>query len=79
MPDRALLDDEVDELNIRLNKNSGSFDYDMLADLWEPDFLVDCGFSPEDLFSDPEPSEKRKKDSEEKKSTKECPICGHQL
>lgn len=36
------------ELNIRLNKNTGEWDWDMLAKLTEP-FLVDVGFSSEEL------------------------------
>jgi DNA modification methylase len=36
------------ELNIRLNKNTGSFDWDLLAD-FEESFLKDIGFSSEDM------------------------------
>ena len=36
------------ELNIRLNKNTGEFDWDMLANFKES-FLADIGFSSEDL------------------------------
>ena len=38
------------ELNIRLNKNTGEFDWDMLADFSE-EFLKDVGFSSEELDS----------------------------
>lgn len=37
------------ELNIRLNKNTGSFDFDMLANHFETDDLIEWGFSPEEL------------------------------
>lgn len=44
------------ELNIRLNKNTGEFDWDLLADFGEA-FLTDVGFSSEeldDVFPDPD-------------------------
>lgn len=36
------------ELNIRLNKNTGEFDFDLLA-VFDQEFLVDVGFSSEEL------------------------------
>lgn len=45
MPSRDLTDAEVDELNIRLNKNTGEWDYDKLANEWDINFLVEWGFS----------------------------------
>lgn len=45
VPDRELTDKEVDELNIRLNKNIGSFDWDKLANEWEITDLLDWGFN----------------------------------
>lgn len=48
VPDHLLSSEEVDELNIRLNKNTGDWDYDILKD-WDPDKLVDWGFDLEDL------------------------------
>jgi len=41
--------DQEKELNIRLNKNTGQFDMDMLANHFEMDDLVDWGFQPEEL------------------------------
>jgi len=38
------------ELNVRLNKNVGSWDMDMMANHFEVDELVDWGFKAEDLF-----------------------------
>lgn len=49
VPDRALLEREVDELNIRLNRNHGEFDYDILANSWDVPDLLDWGFHPEEL------------------------------
>lgn len=52
VPDRPLDQKESDELNIRLNKNTGDFDYDLLANNWEVKDLIDWGFSPEELSID---------------------------
>ena len=37
------------ELNIRLNRNTGEFDFDMLADYFEIEDLMNWGFSEKDL------------------------------
>jgi DNA modification methylase len=52
IPDRELSDKEVEELNIRLNKNTGSWDFDMLANEFELDDLLDWGFDKKDLDID---------------------------
>ncbi len=52
IPDIALKEKEFAELNIRLNKNIGSWDFDMLANAWDPIDLVDWGFTPEELHLD---------------------------
>ncbi len=49
VPSRTLTDREVEELNIRLNKNTGSFDFDALANNFEVDDLLDWGFEPFEL------------------------------
>jgi DNA modification methylase len=49
IPDRTLTDEEVAELNIRLNKNSGSWDWDVLANEFEAMELLDWGFTEEEL------------------------------
>ena len=41
--------DKERELNVRLNKNTGSFDYDILADMFDVDELIDWGFKEGDL------------------------------
>ncbi len=38
-------------LNLRLNKISGEFDYELLAEYFDEDFLKDAGFSSEDMDS----------------------------
>ena len=37
------------ELNVRLNKNTGGWDYDILADMFDLDELIDWGFKKEEL------------------------------
>jgi len=60
IPSRALSDREAKELTIGLNKISGDFDLDMLANRWEPDILIDAGFTEEELTLDIVPKEKPK-------------------
>ena len=50
IPDRELSDKEVEELNIRLNKNTGSWDFDTLANEFELDDLVEWGFTEYELL-----------------------------
>ena len=49
VPDRELSDKEVEELNIRLNKNTGSWDFDTLANEFELPDLIEWGFEPFEL------------------------------
>jgi len=49
IPDRELSDKEVEELNIRLNKNTGSWDFDTLANEFELDDLLEWGFDKGEL------------------------------
>ena len=41
--------DKERELNVRLNKNTGGCDYDILADMFDMDELIDWGFKEEEL------------------------------
>lgn len=50
VPDHELTQEEVDELNIRLNKNTGEFDFDILANEWDIQNLVEWGFTEKDLL-----------------------------
>ncbi len=49
VPDRLLNENEVDEFCIRLNKNTGEWDFECLANEWEVNDLIDWGFTEEDL------------------------------
>ena len=48
VPSRKLTDNEFREYLLRSNKNTGSFDYELLAE-FDEDFLKDCGFDDTEL------------------------------
>jgi len=48
VPDEQLSEKEVEELNVRLNKNLGEWDYDLLAN-FDEDLLKGIGFGDEEL------------------------------
>jgi ParB-like chromosome segregation protein Spo0J len=49
VPNRKLIDEEVEEYVIRSNKNTGDWDDDILADQWEVQILLGCGFTKKEL------------------------------
>ena len=49
MPSRTLSDDEKEELAIRLNRNTGEWDWDKLANEFEQVQLLEWGFDPVDF------------------------------
>lgn len=55
-----LTDEEIDELNIRLNKNQGDWDWDKLANEWDVNDLLNWGFDQSE-FEDAVPSTKKPK------------------
>jgi DNA modification methylase len=62
IPSRLMTDEEVKEYNIRSNKNSGEWDFDLLKDHFDVSDLVDWGFNPDefdisDIQNDPEGDE----------------------
>lgn len=52
VPDEPIDQKDSDELNIRLNKNTGDWDYDILANNWDVGQLVDWGFNEKELAVD---------------------------
>ena len=44
IPDRELTTGEVEEYNVRSNKNTGSWDFDILANKFDVEKLIDFGF-----------------------------------
>jgi DNA modification methylase len=51
VPSQQLNDKQVEELNIRLNKNTGEFDWDILANEYEVTDLLEWGFNAEEMFA----------------------------
>lgn len=49
VPDRQLTEKEVQEYNIRSNKNTGEFNFDILANSFEIDDLLEWGFKESEL------------------------------
>lgn len=75
VPSRQLTDDERVELAIRLNRNVGEWDWDMLANEFEQEKLYEWGFRPEDFAVSPEaPTDESA--SEPSAALVECPKCG---
>lgn len=52
VPKSTLSQEDVKELTIRLNKNQGDWDFDVLANSWEIDLLLESGFTTEELHID---------------------------
>lgn len=67
VPDTPLTEEEVQELNIRLNKNVGDWDSDVLGNSWDPNDLVDWGFSMEDLHLEQLPETEETESNQEPK------------
>lgn len=61
------------ELNLRLNKNTGSWDMDMLANNFDLEDIKEWGFEDKDLFFKIDDVE------EEKKEKEKCERCGKTL
>lgn len=62
VPSEALGAKEAEELGIRLNRNNGEFDYDLIANNFDVDDLIDWGFSLKDLHLCLEDESKEEKD-----------------
>lgn len=69
IPDRTLDEKEVEELNIRLNKISGNWNWDILANQWDVLDLVEWGFEEKDFLLDKIfPENEQKESTEQTKS-----------
>lgn len=76
VPDQQLTDEDIDHLCIGLNRG-GSWDWDIMANLWEPLDLLKYGFNESELLGTFEDDADEKK--EKKKKNKLCPNCGHEF
>lgn len=79
--DRLLSDEEIDELCIGLNLHQGAWDWEIMANQWEPIDLLKYGFTEDQLMGTckqaEEILEEQKKNSNKK--NKSCPNCGHEF
>ena len=78
---RPLNEAERQELAIRMRKNTGEFDHDILANVFEFENLLEWGFEPFELGIDDEPLPEFKEYDEgveDEVEFHECPECGHQ-
>lgn len=78
--DRQLDVEEVDELCLGLNQG-GTWDWDVMANLWEPLDLLKYGFTEDQLLGTCKEAEEILEEQQQKtsKKKKECPNCGHPL
>jgi len=80
VPSRKLTQDEVEELNIRLNKNLGQFDFEILSN-FDKDILSVIGFDDmqlQEIFKDFAPADDDQERLDEKAMEK-CPNCGFEF
>jgi site-specific DNA-methyltransferase (adenine-specific) len=76
VPDRLLKQDEINALCVGLNLYQGSWDYDILANEWDPLELLNLGFSEQQLLGLSQDEEEERKKGKKKKT---CPSCGHEF
>lgn len=78
VPDRLLEDKETEQLLIRLNRNHGEFDYEILANEFEVPELLDWGFHVDELQLR-ETEDVQSDEKTNKKKLTSCPNCGHKF
>ncbi len=85
VPDEQLSQEDIDHLCVGLNLNQGQWDWDILANQWEPLDLLNWGFTEEQLLGLAKETEEAaaaveeeatKGGEEGKKKTHVCPSCG---
>ncbi len=69
VPDVALSEDEIKRLAIRLNRNQGEFDFDLLSAFYEAEELIDCGFKFEELHIESLPNSESNEKQNSQKAT----------
>lgn len=82
VPSKKLTEKEVQEYNIRSNKNNGEFDMDVLANEFEMEDLLAWGFNTNDFnlnIDKFEEDEEMSNPDKADKSIKKCPECGYEF
>lgn len=82
VPDVQIEQDDIDHLCIGLNLNQGSWDWERLANEWEPLDLLQWGFTEQQILGTVKEAEEVLEGSEKEekgKKPKMCPACGHEF
>lgn len=82
IPSRMLEEKEIDEMCIGLNLHQGQWDWDCLANEFEPLDLLNYGFSEEQLLGTCKEAEEvleKTQGKQKEKKKHECPACGHEF
>lgn len=75
VPNKKLSDEQVEELNIRLNANvAGSWDFECLANSWDNEKLAEWGVDLQPFYN---PENKEKEIDNSLDLANECPSCGY--
>ena len=80
VPDRQLTKKDAEEYLIRSNKNTGSWDWDILANIFDSDDLLEWGFTKLELGIDDidyVAGHGEKEIDENIETENECPNCGY--
>ena len=72
VPEILLTEKQVEEMNVRLNKNIGSFDWDILANEFEVEDLLLWGFSEDELVGALNVTEEEEQQQKKKKKMTTC-------
>lgn len=77
--EKDLSEETIRERIIKDNKTYGEFDIDMLANEWDTEILLECGFEAKDLAFYQENIIDMNEELDKPKKTKTCPSCGHEF
>lgn len=83
IPHRHLTENECEELLLRLNRNLGEWDWDILGNEFYPLELLEFGFKADEFLGSSEQLDSiegpSKESGKNKKEPKKCPSCGHEF
>jgi hypothetical protein len=80
VPDRTLDPKEVDECVVRLNRNAGEWDWDILANRFDNDDLLEFGFEASELgLADSFDSGEADDEKKDEEQCQRCPVCNKKM
>lgn len=79
VPEEKLSDKQVEELNIRLNQNTGDWDYDILGNEFDLLELTEWGFDCDDLLHEETIVKNKILDNDVDENKTICPHCGKEI